>query len=156
MGGWVRSPTVTSAHLQTFVLTDKAAVTKCSFPQIRQHDDAMKMDGEDEGDGVQGLGEVLLQEVHEAVGGRVVGRHLRVVLQLGFDLLRQLLPEFNAVGRRRTVVRDDVNSSLNALHRAAAFSWSFLSPPSSSYAEEGCGEQLKAPVRSCVTHPHWS
>ncbi|XP_029283430.1 ankyrin repeat and protein kinase domain-containing protein 1-like [Cottoperca gobio] len=40
--------------------------------------------------------EVLLQEVDEAVCGRVVGADLRVVLQLRLDLLRQLLPEFNA------------------------------------------------------------
>lgn len=45
-------------------------------------------------------GEVLLQEADEAVGGRVVGGDLGVVLQLRLDLLRQLLPEFNAVGRK--------------------------------------------------------
>lgn len=39
---------------------------------------------------------VLLQEVDESVGGRVVGADGRVVLQLWLDLLGQLLPQFNA------------------------------------------------------------
>lgn len=41
------------------------------------------------------LGKVLLQEVDEAVGGRVVRGDLRVVLQLRLDLLGQLLPELH-------------------------------------------------------------
>lgn len=47
---------------------------------------------------VQDSGEVLLQEVDESVGGRVVGADVGVVLQLRLDLLRQLLPQFDAVG----------------------------------------------------------
>ncbi len=44
---------------------------------------------------VEDSGEVLLQEVDESVGGRVVGADLGTVLQLRLDLLRQLLPQFN-------------------------------------------------------------
>lgn len=49
-------------------------------------------------------GEVLLQEANQSVGGRVVGGDGRVVLQLRFDLLRQLLPQFNAASREQEVV----------------------------------------------------
>lgn len=45
-------------------------------------------------------GEVLLQEVDEAVGGRVVGGYLRVVLQLRLDLLGELLPELHPAAER--------------------------------------------------------
>lgn len=48
--------------------------------------------------GGRGLGKVLFQEVDEAVGGRVVSRDRGGVLQLRFDLLRQLLPEFHPGG----------------------------------------------------------
>lgn len=44
---------------------------------------------------------VLLQEVDESVGGRVVGADGGVVLQLWLDLLGQLLPQFNAFGRKQ-------------------------------------------------------
>lgn len=54
-------------------------------------------------------GEVLLQEADESVGGRVVGADVRVVLQLRLDLLRQLLPQFNAVSRKQEV--SDVTGS---------------------------------------------
>lgn len=54
-------------------------------------------------------GEVLLQEVDESVGGRVVGADVRVVLQLRLDLLRQLLPQFDAVSRKQEV--SDVTGS---------------------------------------------
>lgn len=46
---------------------------------------------------------VLLQEVDESVGGGVVRADGRVVLQLRLDLLGQLLPQFNAVGRKQEV-----------------------------------------------------
>lgn len=42
-------------------------------------------------------GGVLLEEVDEAVGGRVVGADVRGVLQLRLDLLGQLLPQFHSV-----------------------------------------------------------
>lgn len=44
---------------------------------------------------VEDSGEVLLQEVDESVGGRVVGADLGAVLQLRLNLLRQLLPQFD-------------------------------------------------------------
>lgn len=47
-------------------------------------------------------GEVLLQEVDEPVGGRVVGGDGGGVLQLGLDLLGQLLPQFNAEKTERS------------------------------------------------------
>lgn len=50
-----------------------------------------------------GSHEVLLQEVDESVGGRVVRADGRGVLQLRLDLLGQLLPQFNAVGRKQEV-----------------------------------------------------
>lgn len=59
------------------------------------------MKTEDEDEVEDDSGEVLLQEVDQAVGGRVVRRHLGVVFQLRFDLLCQLLPQFNAADRRR-------------------------------------------------------
>lgn len=48
---------------------------------------------------------VLLQEVDESVGGRVVGADGRVVLKLWLDLLGQLLPQFNASGGNRKSVK---------------------------------------------------
>lgn len=42
-------------------------------------------------------GEVLLEEVDESVGGRVVRGDVRVILQLRLDLLGQLLPQFHPV-----------------------------------------------------------
>lgn len=45
-------------------------------------------------------GEVLLQEVDEAIGGGVVGSDLGVVFQLRFDPLGQLLSQFNSVSRK--------------------------------------------------------
>lgn len=59
-------------------------------------------------------GEVLLQEADESVGGRVVGADVRVVLQLRLDLLRQLLPQFNAVSRKQEV--SDVTGSCRRSH----------------------------------------
>lgn len=56
---------------------------------------------------------VLLQEVDESVGGRVVGADGRVVLQLWLDLLGQLLPQFNASGGNRNFVKHRC-SGLNA------------------------------------------
>ena len=47
---------------------------------------------------VGGSGRVLLEEVDEPVGGGVVGVNLRLVLQLRFDLLGQLLPQLNTAG----------------------------------------------------------
>ena len=47
-------------------------------------------------------GEILLEEVDEAVGGRVVGVDLRGVLQLGLDLLRQLFAKFDSDGEEET------------------------------------------------------
>lgn len=48
-------------------------------------------------------GEVLLQEVDEAVGGRVVGDDGGVVPQLWLDLFRQLLPQLDAVSPKQKV-----------------------------------------------------
>lgn len=50
-------------------------------------------------EGGRGLSIVLLEEVDEPVGGAVVRVHLRCVLQLRFDLLRQLLSQLDP-GRR--------------------------------------------------------
>lgn len=47
-------------------------------------------------------GEVLLQEVDESVGGRVVGADVGVVLQLGLDPLGQLLPQLDTVMSTQT------------------------------------------------------
>lgn len=47
-------------------------------------------------------GEVLLQEVDESVGGRVVGADVGVVLQLGLDPLGQLLPQLDTVTSTQT------------------------------------------------------
>lgn len=57
----------------------------------------------------RGLGKVLLQEVDEAIGGRVVGGDLRGVLQLRLDLLGQLLAELHAEGAE-TKHGDDIIS----------------------------------------------
>lgn len=46
----------------------------------------------------RGSGKVLLQEVDETVGGRVVRRHLSGVLQLRLNLFSQLLSEFHPGG----------------------------------------------------------
>lgn len=48
-------------------------------------------------------GKVLFQEVDESIGGRVMGTDSRVILQLWFDFLGQLLPEFDAVSRKQQV-----------------------------------------------------
>lgn len=57
---------------------------------------------------------VVLQEVDESVGGRVVGADGGVVLQLRFDLLGQLLPQFNAFRRKEKASQA---SPLTARHR---------------------------------------
>lgn len=41
---------------------------------------------------------VLLEEADESIGGGVVGMNVCVVLQLGFDLLGQLLAKLHADG----------------------------------------------------------
>lgn len=46
---------------------------------------------------------VLLEEVDESVGGRVMGADFGVVLQLRLDLLCQLFPQFDAVNRKQEV-----------------------------------------------------
>lgn len=77
--------------------------TKCSFVRKTGHKIPANDRTWEEPVGEEGSHKVLLQEVDESVGGGVVRADGRVVLQLRLDLLGQLLPQFNAVGRKQEV-----------------------------------------------------
>lgn len=95
----VESPTVTYVQMDQHLKTTREALVNTRVRQeVFVHTDYRTRPIGSWTGRRRSLGKVLLQEVDEAVGGRVVGGDLGGVLQLRLDLLGKLLPKLHAEG----------------------------------------------------------